>query len=60
MLCFPHNIHNKQNCSLSSLSMPLKIDSFIVFGMLNGGGGGGGGVGECICDGVGGGGGVDG
>jgi len=36
--------------------MPLKIGSFIVFAMLNGGGGGGG-VGKGVCGG--GGGGVD-
>lgn len=39
-----------QNCSKSSLPMPLKVSIFIVFSMLNGGGKGGG-VGEGVCNG---------
>lgn len=48
-----------QNFFVSSLLMPLKIGSFIVFTMLNGGGRGGG-LGEGVCGGGGGGGGLDG
>lgn len=47
-----------QKYYVSSLLMPLKIGSFIVFTMLNGGGRGGG-VGEGVCGRGGGGGGVD-
>jgi len=48
-----------QNCSGSSLPMPLKTGIFIAFAVMNSGGGGRD-VGEGVCGGGGGGGGVDG
>ena len=43
-----------QNCSKSSLPIPLNMSIFISFSMINGGGGGRGG-GEGVCSGGGGG-----